>query len=117
MDAIRAIEEGTADKDIELEDTEEFTSFVEKQIAIITPKVISSNGRKAVLVIWTIATIISIYAALNVRTDFSMELFIPEGSNTEKYIALQNLYYKTGFMTRLYVESEEYDYSLPETQY
>lgn len=46
-----------------------------------------------------------------------MKLFIPKGSNTEKYLDLDYQYYDTGFKTRIHVDNSDLDYSSEETQY
>ena len=45
-----------------------------------------------------------------------MELFIPEGSNTDKFYQLDLEYFKTGFDVNIIVENPNLDYSSEETQ-
>ena len=99
-------------------DTEEYVSFAERFISTkFAPAVLSKRGRKAVLIFWTLLLGISVYAFTQVETDFSMELFIPEGSNTEKYLRLDMEYYETGFKTRIHTDNPDLDYSSEESQY
>ena len=58
-----------------------------------SPNVLSSLGRTIVFVVWAIMTIVSVYAIVMVDTNFSMHLFIPEGTYTESYYMMDLKYF------------------------
>lgn len=46
---------------------------------------------------------------------FSMELFIPEDSNTDKFYQMDMKYFKSGFVVETIVNNEDVDYSTEES--
>ena len=52
---------------------------------------------------------------MHVSTGFSMELFIPEDSNTDKFFKMDMKYFKTGFEVETVIENAEVDYSTEES--
>ena len=72
--------------------------------------------RIAVLIFWVIAAAIAIYGITQVRTMFSMFLFIPKGSATEKFFEMDLSHFKTGFDVNIMVENPNLDFSSEENQ-
>ena len=73
---------------------ENFSTRVEKFfVTQFSPKLLTSLGRKLVFVVWSIMTILSVYAIVYVDTNFSMDLFIPEGTYTEGYYMMDLKYF------------------------
>ena len=71
-------------KSLELDD--DYGGNVEKFIAtIFAPEVMTHQGRILVLFTWIVMSIVMLNGALSLETNFSMEFFIPPGSNADKY--------------------------------
>jgi hypothetical protein len=63
-----------------------YASAVEKFLSTVyAEKILTVPGRVSILGVWAILAAMSIYGACNMNTDFSMEMFIPEGTNTDKF--------------------------------
>ena len=71
--------------------------------------------RLAVLILWVIAAGIAIYGITQLKTMFSMSLFIPKGSPTEKFYDMDLSHFKTGFDVTTMVENPDLDFSSEET--
>ena len=84
---------------------------------VYSKKLLSVPGRITIIVIWAILTTIAMYGMLKVRTDFSMELFIPVDSSTEHYYLMDMKYFKTGFDTDIILENPNMDYTSEEVQF
>ena len=93
----------------------EYASAVEKFIGMIyAEKLLTKSSRIVVLVVWAIAVLVAIYGILQIRTEFSMELFVPAGSLTDKYLQMDLRTFKTGFNVDVIVENPDVDYSSEE---
>ena len=68
------------------EEEEEFASIVEKFCTVgFAPSLLSKVGRVAVLIIWAIWAGVEIYGIYRMRTDFSIEFFLPQDTATYDY--------------------------------
>ena len=70
--------------------------------------------RISVLILWVIAAAIAIYGITQLKTEFSMFLFIPKDSPTEKFIEMDLSHFKTGFDVTTMVENPNLDFSSEE---
>jgi hypothetical protein len=50
------------------------------------------------------------------RTDFSIEYFLPEDTYTYDYFQFDLKYFQTGFETKIVIDNEDVDYSEMEVQ-
>ena len=60
-------------------------------------EIMTFQGRTVVLTIWCLIAVCAILGAKNLETNFSVELFIPEDSISDKYLELDKRYFATGF--------------------
>ena len=71
------------------QETEKYASFVEEVIAtVIAPEVLSQQGRIFVLALWLLLIVCSLAAIPDLEVNFSMEYFIPKGSQLRDYLQL-----------------------------
>ena len=93
----------------------EYASAVEKFLATIyAERILLKSSRLIILVVWFAAALVSIYGILELKTEFSMELFIPAGSYTDKYLQMDLRTFETGFNVNIVVENPEIDFSSEE---
>ena len=78
-------------------------------------RVLSLPGRLTVLIAWSIFFIVAAFGVSQVSTGFSMELFIPEDSYTEKFYQMDMKYFQTGFDMETIVENPDVDFSSEES--
>lgn len=77
---------GLIDEEEALDDEEEYSSAVEKFITtVFAQKLLSFPGRITVLIAWVLLLVVAAFGVSQVSTGFSMELFIPEDSHTDKF--------------------------------
>ena len=77
-------------------------------------KILNPYVRIIVLLIWVGAVVIAINGITQLKTKFSMSLFIPTGSPTQKYYDMDLASFRTGFDIATMVENPELDYSTEE---
>ena len=81
------------------------------------PCIISNMGRLCILALWFTLILIASNGIRLLKSDFSMEFFIPKGSMTQRYVDLYNEHFDFGFEARIFIENEEIDFSSEEVQY
>ena len=64
-----------------------------------------------VLLCWSIFLIVAAFGVAEVRTGFSMELFIPVDSYTDKFYQMDMKYFQTGFDMETIIENGDIDFS------
>ena len=99
------------------DETKEYTSYVEKFFDLYYTKAILSKwGKVSVLVFITLFAMFEGYGLSQMRTDFSVEYFIPEGTHTYDYFQMDLEYFQTGFFVKTVVDNPNIDYSSEATQ-
>ena len=96
---------------------EEYASGVEKFCSqVFAEKILQSHARVTILVAWVAIITVAIYGVMQLKTEFSMSLFIPKGSPTEKFYQMDLRSFQTGFDVALVVNNQDIDYSTEESQ-
>ena len=78
---------------------------------------LTTQGRVAILVIWSLTALCAIYGATQVETNFDQSFFIPPGSDVEKFFHFDLDYYRTGFSVEIININDEIDYTSEVVQY
>ena len=75
-------------------DTGEFASHVERFFTnVFAPNILSKRGRIIILIAYVIWSAVEIYGVVNMKTDFSVEYFLPEGCITDDYFQMDLKYF------------------------
>ena len=68
-----------------------YASTIEKLFArFIAPCMVSNIGRICVISLWCVAILVAYNGVRELKSDFSIEFFIPKGSMTQRYVNLYN---------------------------
>ena len=84
---------------------------------VFAPENMTFQGRVVVLTVWTILAICAMLGASKLETNFSVEYFIPNGSEAEKYLELDKEYFATGFEATVYMDNADFDHASARGQY
>ena len=75
------------------------------------------TGRVVIISIWVLLTTCALLGASRLKTNFSIDFFIPPGSNTDRFYQLDKEYFQTGFKTAIMVDNPLLDYASEDVQY
>ena len=74
----------------------------------------SLKGRITTIIIWFLLSAASLYGLNNLESNFSKELFIPDGSPTKEYFDILWKYYDYGFNAGMYTWNPDKDFTSEE---
>ena len=93
-------------------ETSQEASKTEKCIdKYLAPKLLTTPGRIALLVIYAILIQFSIYGCWKVRIDFKVTYFIGETAQVYGFFQENDKYFSTGSFTTIYVDNSEIDFT------
>ena len=75
----------------------------------IAPALISWKGKTIVILLYSVLTVICLIKFFNIRTYFSMELFVNEEFGQHSFLQARNTYFGISYKPTTYVQLAETD--------